>query len=260
MTPTQSVPSAGRKRSSTSSVVASGSGASSPSLASMPSGADLLGVEDVGGRALALFHQRRAHLGRAAVADFDVGPGGLGEDVDDRLDQLLVATAVDRQALTGEIGELGRLGAGDGRLRRGVGRRRVRTRRARPPGWCRPPASTESGRERSEPRATSDQHGGDGRRALHISATRPNEKPRGGLGKVDGRGRAEAELLDRLLAHLELLHLAGDRHRELVDDLDVARDLVVGDLALAERPDVLGVEGGADAPGRTLTHAISSSP
>ena len=36
------------------------------------------------------------------------------------------------------------------------------------------------------------------------------------------------------LAHLELLDLAGDGHRERVDELDVARDLVVGDLPAAE--------------------------
>src|SRR5256885_1751561 len=39
--------------------------------------------------------------------------------------------------------------------------------------------------------------------------------------------------LDRL-AHQEFLDLAGDRHRKFLDELDVARDLVVGDLALAE--------------------------
>src|ERR1035438_5991667 len=41
-----------------------------------------------------------------------------------------------------------------------------------------------------------------------------------------GRGCVlETELLDRDLAHLVLLELAGDRHRELVDKLDVLRDL-----------------------------------
>ena len=47
------------------------------------------------------------------------------------------------------------------------------------------------------------------------------------------------------LAHLELLDLAGDGHRELVDDLDVARDLVVGDAAAAELPQRVGVDVGA---------------
>src|SRR5581483_9656418 len=50
----------------------------------------------------------------------------------------------------------------------------------------------------------------------------------------------EPELADRLLAHHELLDLAGDGHREFADEFDVARDLVVGDLALAELPDLLG--------------------
>ena len=45
---------------------------------------------------------------------------------------------------------------------------------------------------------------------------------------------AESELLDHFLAHDELLHLAGDGHREGIDELDVARDLVMRDLAPAE--------------------------
>src|SRR5689334_17121514 len=53
----------------------------------------------------------------------------------------------------------------------------------------------------------------------------------------------QPELADRLLAHHELLDLAGDGHRELRDELDVARDLVVGDLALAELADLLGRRG-----------------
>ena len=52
--------------------------------------------------------------------------------------------------------------------------------------------------------------------------------------------RLQPELGDRLLAHDELLDLAGDGHRELGHELDVARDLVVGDLALAELADLLG--------------------
>src|SRR5947208_1174774 len=50
----------------------------------------------------------------------------------------------------------------------------------------------------------------------------------------------EPELADGLLAHHEFLDLAGDGHREGIDELDVARDLVVGDLALAELADLLG--------------------
>ena len=49
----------------------------------------------------------------------------------------------------------------------------------------------------------------------------------------------QAENLDRFGAHLDLADLAGDRHRELVDDVDVARDLVVGQLSAwrnRERP------------------------
>src|SRR5581483_7371339 len=47
-----------------------------------------------------------------------------------------------------------------------------------------------------------------------------------------GRG-LEPELGHGLLPHLELLDLPGDRHREVGGELHVARDLVVGDLALA---------------------------
>jgi hypothetical protein len=49
---------------------------------------------------------------------------------------------------------------------------------------------------------------------------------------------SEAEFVDHLLAHDELLHLAGDSHWEGVDKLDVARDLVVGDLVFAELLDL----------------------
>src|SRR6516165_3284218 len=55
-------------------------------------------------------------------------------------------------------------------------------------------------------------------------------------------GLLEAELLDGGLPHLELLHLACDGHRELVGDMDVARDLVVRDPTFAERPQLAGVE------------------
>src|SRR3712207_9368596 len=59
---------------------------------------------------------------------------------------------------------------------------------------------------------------------------------------ADRLGRLETELPDRDLAHLDLAHLAGDRHGEPVDDLDVARDLVVGQLAAAELAQRLGRE------------------
>jgi hypothetical protein len=49
---------------------------------------------------------------------------------------------------------------------------------------------------------------------------------------------SEAELLGHLFAHDELLHLASDGHRKGVDELDVARDLVVGDLLLAKLLDL----------------------
>src|SRR4051794_39670308 len=53
----------------------------------------------------------------------------------------------------------------------------------------------------------------------------------------------EPQLPGRGLAHLDLADLARDGHRELVDDLDVAGDLVVGELSGAEVPQRLGREG-----------------
>src|SRR3979411_677416 len=52
----------------------------------------------------------------------------------------------------------------------------------------------------------------------------------------------EPKHLHRHLAHFDLADLAGDRHREFVDDVDVARDLVVGQLAVGELSDCLRVE------------------
>ena len=46
------------------------------------------------------------------------------------------------------------------------------------------------------------------------------------LGCSGRRRFRQPQLLDRLLAHLVLLHLAGDRHREAVHELPVARDLI----------------------------------
>ena len=57
----------------------------------------------------------------------------------------------------------------------------------------------------------------------------PGESGVLGLGDV-----VQAEDLDGVLAHLDLADLAGDGHRELVDDVHVARDLVVRELAAAE--------------------------
>src|SRR4029079_1975275 len=59
--------------------------------------------------------------------------------------------------------------------------------------------------------------------------------PMGDKLRSGGSGcRLETEQLDGRLAHQVLLHLAGDRHGELVGDVDVARHLEVGDLARAE--------------------------
>src|SRR5579872_4788329 len=67
--------------------------------------------------------------------------------------------------------------------------------------------------------------------------------------------RLEAEALFDGVAHDEFLDLAGHRHREFVDEFDVARNLVVGDLALAEAAHLFGGQGlaGLDAdPGTQL--------
>src|SRR5882724_12974080 len=67
--------------------------------------------------------------------------------------------------------------------------------------------------------------------------------------------RLQAEpRLDRV-AHHEFLDLAGNRHREFVDEFDVARDFVVRDLALAEAADLLGrqrLAGSRPDPGAEL--------
>src|SRR6266446_7985548 len=68
--------------------------------------------------------------------------------------------------------------------------------------------------------------------------TREIDRPE--VGPSRGLLAAEAELVDHLLAHQELLDLAGHRRWKTVDELDVARDLVMGDLALAERADLFG--------------------
>src|SRR5207245_2255488 len=63
--------------------------------------------------------------------------------------------------------------------------------------------------------------------------SRAAPRTRRDLGGSDPGGLLQAELLDRGLAHLELLDLPRDRHRECVHELPVARDLVGRDLALA---------------------------
>ncbi len=59
------------------------------------------------------------------------------------------------------------------------------------------------------------------------------------------------------LAHLELLDLAGDGHREFVDELHVAGNLEVGDACLAER---LSPSSSRVSPSLNLTQAMISSP
>ena len=58
----------------------------------------------------------------------------------------------------------------------------------------------------------------------------------------------EPEALDVLLAHLELLDLAGDRRGEPLDEANVPGDLEVRQLPLAELLYVLGGEVGSAGP------------
>src|SRR4051812_19901100 len=74
------------------------------------------------------------------------------------------------------------------------------------------------------PDATAAGRGGPASRGLH-------------LGRL-----VQPELLDRLVAQLELLDLARDRHREVADHDDVPGHLVVGDPAPAELAQRLGVQ------------------
>src|SRR5262245_52712724 len=55
---------------------------------------------------------------------------------------------------------------------------------------------------------------------------------------------SEAEELHRRVPHLDLADLTGDRHRELGDDVDVAWDLVVRQLAGRECLHGVGVQRG----------------
>src|SRR5919202_2017806 len=60
-----------------------------------------------------------------------------------------------------------------------------------------------------------------------------------------GRHLGDPALGDLELAHPELLHLPRHRHRERVDDADVARDLEPRDAVAAELPELVLVERGA---------------
>src|SRR5258705_1920998 len=64
-----------------------------------------------------------------------------------------------------------------------------------------------------------------------------NPRSKGGVCRA-----LQSEELYGLLAHLDLADLAGDCHREFLDDVDVARDLVVGQLSVRELADGIRVE------------------
>src|SRR5690606_3706453 len=69
----------------------------------------------------------------------------------------------------------------------------------------------------------------------------PPSTPRWSAWPVQGACSAEdlsPQIDDHGLAHDELLDLARHRHRELLDEADVARHLVVGDTAAAVIADV----------------------
>src|ERR1700712_1218142 len=86
---------------------------------------------------------------------------------------------------------------------------------------------------------------GAGARAPSVSLDRTRVTAKIGARRRASGGRvrpAQSEELDRLGAHLHLADLARHRHRELLDDADVARDLVVGQLAGGELPHRLGGE------------------
>src|SRR6266481_82696 len=73
------------------------------------------------------------------------------------------------------------------------------------------------------------------KRAAPVSAAqRANQSASRRLGRLQSEPR-----LDRL-AHHELLDLSSDRHRKFVDELDVARDLVVRDLPVTEAANLVG--------------------
>src|SRR6266851_1283103 len=51
--------------------------------------------------------------------------------------------------------------------------------------------------------------------------------------------QAKTQFFDHLLAHQEFLDLASDRHWKAIDKFNIARHLVMRDLALAKGPDIL---------------------
>src|SRR5215470_3088904 len=57
-------------------------------------------------------------------------------------------------------------------------------------------------------------------------------------GVPTGRDVGQAQHLDGGLPHVDLADLAAGRHREVLDDPHVTRDLVVGELPLGVGPDV----------------------
>lgn len=59
------------------------------------------------------------------------------------------------------------------------------------------------------------------------------------LGRLDLGRLAEAEFFDQNFFHPELLYLPGHRHGEVVGDLQVTRNLEIGDLPFAEASEVL---------------------
>src|SRR6266536_6374203 len=66
-------------------------------------------------------------------------------------------------------------------------------------------------------------------------------RPALGSGGLDAGGPLQAQLGDGGLAHLELLDLAGDRHREGVHEPPVAGDLEGGDLSPAPLAQLVAV-------------------
>src|SRR5687768_1920802 len=57
-----------------------------------------------------------------------------------------------------------------------------------------------------------------------------------------------AESTYGLLPHLDLPDLAGDGHRELVDQQDISRDLVMGKFAARELADLLRIQVSGSVP------------
>ena len=113
-----------------------------------------------------------------------------------------------------------------------VGRARGTTRRARR-GQRRPALTTEFLAGRVLGLAGCTAHGGP-------PVRNPRSSSRSGV--LGCRGVFKPEDLDRIRTHLHLADLARHGHRELVHDVDVARDLVVRELAARELAQLLGGE------------------